>query len=322
MLGRTEGLLGAGSALRDLAERLRTLGYEALCRRLDEVASAAFEPATRPLQRFHASAQGPDALALAALFRLRDAVELADARRIVGDGLTSTLIDIGLLDREGARVRSAFELGAHAGCFFLSDDLSTSGDAVMGVGPYTLDLLACAEPRGRVRAALDLGCGAGVLAVLLSARCDRVVATDIHPRAVELTKVNAAFNGVSNVEARAGDLFAPVAGERFDLVVSQPPFIPLSEGTDAAVYADGGRRGDELLQRLLRDLGPHLEGRASIVAQLALSDEESSAERLQGSLAELDVLLLECLGPSLDAISIGNAAYHHPDLGEAFARES
>ena len=64
----------------------------------------------------------------------------------------------------------------------------------------------------------------------LAAKVDRVIGTDINPRAVALSRINAALNGIGNVEFREGDMFAPVAGETFDLIISQPPFVSTPPG--------------------------------------------------------------------------------------------
>ena len=105
--------------------------------------------------------------------------------------------------------------------------------------------------RGDVARGLDLGCGAGTGALSLAAQVDRVIGTDINPRAVALSRINAALNGIGNVEFREGDMFAPVAGENFDLIISQPPFVSTPPGLAAASYESGGARGDELPLRLL-----------------------------------------------------------------------
>jgi release factor glutamine methyltransferase len=74
--------------------------------------------------------------------------------------------------------------------------------------------------------ALDLGTGSGVGAVFAARRGWRVVATDVNPRAVRCARVNALVHGLEGrVEVREGDLFAPVAGERFDLVLFNPPYF-------------------------------------------------------------------------------------------------
>ncbi len=79
---------------------------------------------------------------------------------------------------------------------------------------------------GRGFSILDMGTGSGVGAVFAARRADRVVAVDINPHAVRCARINALLNGVEGtVEVREGNLFAPVAGERFDLILFNPPYF-------------------------------------------------------------------------------------------------
>lgn len=75
---------------------------------------------------------------------------------------------------------------------------------------------------------LDLGTGSGCIALSLAAegRFARIVATDVSPEALEVARLNAARVGSDpEPEFRLGPLFEPVAGERFDVIVSNPPYI-------------------------------------------------------------------------------------------------
>src|SRR5439155_227366 len=90
---------------------------------------------------------------------------------------------------------------------------------------------------------LELGAGLGLAAVLAAKTGATVVATDVVPGAVTAVRANAALNGVE-VDARLGDCYAPVTGERFDLVCSNPPQMPTPPGADredAQAAADNGR---------------------------------------------------------------------------------
>jgi len=101
---------------------------------------------------------------------------------------------------------------------------------------------------------LEIGGGLGVAAVLAAKDGARVTATDILPEAVETMRANAALNGVT-VDARLGDCYEPVGGERFDLICTNPPQMPTPPGRarrDAAATADnGGADGWELLDRVI-----------------------------------------------------------------------
>ena len=102
---------------------------------------------------------------------------------------------------------------------------------------------------------LDVCTGTGHLAVAAAlAGARRVVAVDISRRAVLAARLNARLNGV-RVDARRGDLLAPVGGERFDLVVSNPPYLPAADGgiptRGRARALDAGPDGRALLDRLI-----------------------------------------------------------------------
>lgn len=74
--------------------------------------------------------------------------------------------------------------------------------------------------------ALDMGTGSGIGAVFAARRGYRVTAVDVNPHAVRCARINALLNGLGErIEVREGDLFSAVAGERFDLVLFNPPFF-------------------------------------------------------------------------------------------------
>jgi SAM-dependent methyltransferase len=106
--------------------------------------------------------------------------------------------------------------------------------------------------RRPVAAALDLGTGSGLHALLAAAHSRRVVGVDCNARALNLAAFNAGLNGFAHVAFRAGDFFEPVAGETFDLVVSNPPFV-ISPEQDA-VYRDSGLPGDRVCRQIMAAL--------------------------------------------------------------------
>ncbi len=77
------------------------------------------------------------------------------------------------------------------------------------------------QPGWRV---LDLGCGYGPIGIVASRFVDYVVMTDVNRRAVSIAKKNLKINGVRNAEVRwGGSLYEPVAGEKFDSIITNPP---------------------------------------------------------------------------------------------------
>jgi SAM-dependent methyltransferase len=146
-------------------------------------------------------------------------------------------------------------------------------DHVVGVGPAALTL-ASLTPRTQVGRLLDVGTGGGVQALLGSAHADTVVATDISERALEVARLSAALSAIEGIEFRLGDGAEPVAGETFDLVVSNPPFV-ISPDTDF-VFRDGGgpEPGDHLSRRMVRQVAPLLgpDGTAVVLVNWIVRD--------------------------------------------------
>ncbi len=129
-------------------------------------------------------------------------------------------------------------------------------DYVIGIGAASMTL-AGMTVRSPTSRGLDLGTGSGIQALYASAHAGHVVATDRNQRAVDFAAFTMALNSIGNVEARQGDLFAPVAGERFGLIVSNPPFVI---SPDARFdYRDSGLPGDEICRRIVTEAPAHLE---------------------------------------------------------------
>ena len=118
---------------------------------------------------------------------------------------------------------------------------------------------------------LEIGAGLGLAAVLAAKAGATVIATDILPKAVEVTRANASLNGVV-VDARIGDCYAPVAGERFDLVCTNAPQMPTpanrARGDAAALADNGGVDGWEMLDRVIEGARRHLRPDGRLVFTL------------------------------------------------------
>ncbi|HEX6887880.1 MAG TPA: class I SAM-dependent methyltransferase [Candidatus Nanopelagicales bacterium] len=153
--------------------------------------------------------------------------------------------------------------------WYLVSDLGApaESDHVLGVGGASLTL-ARITPRTMVARALDLGCGSGVQVAHLARHARHVTATDLNERALHVAGLTAALSGVpaEQLDLRAGSLFEPVAGQQFDLIVSNPPFV-VSPG-HRFTYRDAGLPGDEVSRRVVRDAAAHLTpgGRAVVLA--------------------------------------------------------
>lgn len=111
--------------------------------------------------------------------------------------------------------------------------------------------------REPVETTLDLGAGCGALSLLAARHSKEVVATDLNPRAVQFARFNAALNQVHNVVCLTGDAWQPVAGRRFDRIVSNPPFFLSPDSR--SLFSDNPFDLDEFCRRLVREAGGYLE---------------------------------------------------------------
>ena len=164
-----------------------------------------------------------------------------------------TAVATGLVEPYGDGLRATLDLDVYGDSWVLSDlDVDTRPgpmreDHVLGVG-NAATTLAAATPRTKVSTALDIGTGCGIQAISLSTHSGHVTATDVSSRALRFAATTAALNGLS-WELVEGDLAAPVAGRRFDLVVSNPPFV-IGPGSTRYTYRDSGRTGDAVCAEL------------------------------------------------------------------------
>jgi len=176
---------------------------------------------------------------------------------------------LGLVAVAGGRARATCDLRPYAdeahGWWLASDpseavtNAPLARDHVLGIGGASTTL-ASWTPRPAVATALDLGTGCGVQSLHLATHAESVTATDLSARALAFARFNAELNG-STWELLEGSLLEPVAGRRFDLVVSNPPFVITPRVAEVPLYEyrDGGSAGDAFVRGLVRSLGDHLE---------------------------------------------------------------
>lgn len=266
-------------------------------------------------------------LGLAGAVRLGVATEIRNSRGEGGGGrregvLVRATVDIRPIGTDETRLWLASDLGERA------TGGALAADHVLGVGGASLTLVGITD-RAPVHRALDLGTGCGIQASLLTGHAQHVVATDLSERALAFARFNAALNG-QEWDLRHGSLFEPVAGERFDLIVSNPPFVitpaaayeaglPVMEYRDAGTgsgtggsgtgrgagmgpvdgeassRSDAHPHGDHLLEQILGSLRAHLtaDGRAQMIGNWEHRAGEDWKERLAAAAHGLDLWVVE-----------------------------
>jgi len=237
------------------------------------------------------------------LFLVEAEVEEAAASRAVAPTSLKAWCDAGILTLRNGRVAPCFAILPQLRLRLLFDlraHRPLRHDHVVGLGPVS-NMLAGATVRAPVARALDLGTGCGCQAILLARHAERVVATDVNPRALEIAAFNAALNGIHNVEFRLGSLFEPVAGEGFDLIIANPPFA-IGPSQELA-FRDGGFPADGFVERIVREAPAHLRpgGYCQLTAHWAVLQGEDWRNRLarwvEGSRCDAWVLHLKTVSP-------------------------
>jgi methylase of polypeptide subunit release factors len=217
------------------------------------------------------------------LLLLQRPVDATDAAASLGRDGVDALLRIGLVTEMDGRIAPRARLVPAEGLYLAFDGFSQGQDDPSGwVSSFTPTAywLASLTPRRRVARALDIGTGNGAHALLAAAHADRVIATDVNERALAFTQISAALNGIDNVETRLGSLFEPVAGETFDLITCNAPYVISPERRWQ--YRDGGLPGDQLSERVVTEAAQHLAegGHASVLVSWLAESEDNPDEHV------------------------------------------
>lgn len=273
---------------------------------VDEVVAAIGEDAQRALGRNSTVAarrtlgnrQDPVAV-LTALWPLQQPVARAAVERAL-PGLVEPLLAAEILTTSAGEVRAEVDIRPYAsddgaGGWIVSDltpSLDTlvtpvRPDFVLGVSSASTTL-AQLTVRDPVRRALDLGTGCGVQSLHLARHAESVVATDVNPRALALARLTLQLNRVE-ADLRLGSLYEPVAGELFDLITTNPPYVmspPRREG-ERLTYREGNQPADGLVEHVVRHGVDHLSdgGTLHVLANWAHPVNGDWQQRLHGWIA-------------------------------------
>ncbi len=109
---------------------------------------------------------------------------------------------------------------------------------------------------------LDMGCGSGFLAIIMTQKGAIVTAADINKEVIDTTARNAEMNN-ANMNIVQSDLFEKIDG-RFDLIVFNPPYLPVDDKYTHESY-DGGKTGREIIERFLKEAKKYLNNDGNIL---------------------------------------------------------
>jgi methylase of polypeptide subunit release factors len=274
-------LVADAVAAERLGTTLRRVGYseDAIHRLLGEDAYSSERSDTPAEER-----RLPDTplATLVRLLFLQLPVAAEEAEAALGRAGIDALDVTGLAD-VGDQVRPRVRILPIGKVLLASDGFSRDGDDPADyVATYTptARVLDSLTPRPRVERALDVGTGSGIHALLAAQHARHVIATDVNPRAIAYTKLNAALNGLRNVECRRGSLFEPVEGETFDLITCNAPYVVSPE--TRWVYRDSEFSADDVSKLVLLAAAEHLTegGYAAMLVSWLAVDEAAPDERI------------------------------------------
>ncbi|AWB93990.1 transferase [Aeromicrobium chenweiae] len=256
---------------------------------------------------------GGDLATLVRLFALQVPVERAHADAAL-PGLVDALAAAGMLEVSAGEVRALVDVrpyGDEDHDWWIVCDPTSGLDGrqapmdpsyVLGISEASSSLaqLTIRRPVGR---SLDLGTGCGVQALHLAQHASDVVATDVNPRALAMARLTAALNR-ADIDVRDGSLFDPVAGETFDLIATNPPFVISPPGSQVLVYRDSGMPGDSVVRHLVENAAGHLNdgGWCQILANWAhhrgVDWEDDLGQWLEGQPLDAWILQRELVDPA------------------------
>jgi SAM-dependent methyltransferase len=261
------------------------------------------------------------------MFILEAPVPIDNAQRLLSRETVGLLADAGLVSVTDGQVTASMKLLPYENFIYSFDNRrkllsDASHDYVMGIGKSTM-MLSNMTVRRPSRLTLDLGCGCGFQAAMASRHSEHVVASDLNPRAVRIAKFNAALNGLDNLECVEGDLFRPVEGRLFDLVVSNPPFVISPERRYA--YRDSVLPGDEVCRKIVREVPSVLAegGICQILCNWAVRKGEEWRERLKEWFPETGCDAWILAADSTEASVYASTWIRHTELRETdkYARQ-
>lgn len=314
-----------GAGVQSLRADLTAAGYTVggVTARLGDVAARALaRDRATPARRLLANATDPVAV-LIRLFVLGDPVPAAAVGTALPNLGVTGAVDLGIVRRHGGTgdtgdtgdqdgktrdgddpVRGLVDLQPHAvedaagtsEWWVVSDlgEVAHGGtqlptEHVLGVGAASMTLVDIVVPPVAGQRCLDVGTGSGVQSLHLLRTGGQVVATDLSQRACAFAKFTAALNDVE-VDVRAGSLLDPVAGESFDRIVANLPFVVTPRGADVPryTYRDAGLAGDDVVRRMLLQAPLHLTpgGLAQFLGNWEDRADEGWRERLTGWVTE------------------------------------
>ncbi len=178
----------------------------------------------------------------------------------------SPLIESGIIRKIKGKFRANVQVFPLNGKFICTDfnyslhrkignTFKTQPDGVWGILPEESPIIAKSAMVMKGDFVLDLATGSGIIAIFCADKAKKVIATDINPRAMIFARFNSILNGVEEkIDFRVGDLFQPVKGLKFDLIIWNGPTVSMPDVPEKyPIYSFGGKDGAEFTKRFINE---------------------------------------------------------------------
>ena len=279
------------AALRTLLERLE---YDAVQRNLRSDYFTSPFPAASSLERVLETLPPLQRTSFRCLF-LGQPVAREELDDRWGAPLTEGLLRLGLLEPAGPHgVRTAdLSVVSFLDRYFVVSmsryyPQARNPDTPIYIGPDSLTLATALPYHGTFHRVLDLCTGSGIQAILLADVAEQVTAVELNPLAARAAQFNAVLNGVADrVTIVQGNLYDAVPDGRYDLIVANPPFLPVPESAYHPVCGNGGEDGLAVMAPLLDGMAPRLsdDGQGIVYGEGVGDDKGPFVRELLASLA-------------------------------------
>lgn len=217
-------------------------------------------------------------------FALGEAIAKHSLERILPLSVINYLYNIEIMNQDNDSYwLNSYVLIPYCNCYFFASTVhyyptcqSPYPQPYIGLDSYWLSRVIVNRLHGEV---LDLCTGSGIQAILAAKTAKKVVAVDIDASALEFAKFNAYLNEVNEIiEFREGDLYTTLQeDEKFDYILSNPPFIPIPEEMMFPICGNGGIDGKKIVNRIMEGYNTYLKdgGRGIMIGQ-CLGNKTSS----------------------------------------------
>jgi len=176
----------------------------------------------------------------------------------------SPLVEAGILKQVGNKFRANVQVFPLSGKFIATDfnysahrkigkTYTTQENGVWGILPEETPVIAKKAIVNTGDIVLDLATGSGMIGIFCADKAKKVIVSDINPRAINYAEFNAILNGVENkMEFKIGNLFNPVKGMKFDLIIWNGPTVAVPETPEKyPLYSYGGMDGAEFTRKFI-----------------------------------------------------------------------